>query len=176
MKEEWKDIDGYEGSYQVSNLGNIISLENKSNHKQAKCLKCSITKKGYLRAYLYKNKNRRCYFVHRLVAETFIPNPNNLPCINHKDGNKLNNKVDNLEWCTHRDNNIHAFINGLNSTQKAVEKNEKPIILINNNTRYRSMMDACRQLGLNVTNVSRVCSGKLKHTKGYVFKLESEEN
>lgn len=176
MKEEWKNIVGYEGLYEVSNLGNIISLENKSNHKKVKYLKCSKTKSGYLRAYLYKNKKRKCYMLHRLVALAFIPNPHNLPQINHIDGNKKNNKVENLEWCTQRDNNIHAIVNGLNSTQKAVEKNEKPIILMNNNTRYRSMMDACRDLKLNVANVSRVCNGKLKHTKGYVFKLESEEN
>lgn len=174
MKEEWKDIQGYEGLYQVSNLGNIKSLSNKSNHKRAKYLIQNKNKGGYKKVYLYKNHKRECYSVHRLVAKMFIPNPMNKKEVNHIDCNKENNCVNNLEWCTRKENHLHKCLNGLNSTKEAVEKNEKPIILINNNTRYRSMMDACRQLGLSVANVSRVCSGKLAHTKGYVFRLESE--
>lgn len=176
MTEIWKDVVGYENLYQVSNLGRIRSLGNKSNHTNFKYLKQETNAGGYKRVYLYKNCKRKCYLVHRLVAQAFLLNLENKREINHIDCNKQNNCVDNLEWCSRQENHLHKCLNGLNSTKEAVEKNEKPIILINNNTRYRSMMDACRQLGLSVANVSRVCNGKLKHTKGYIFKLESEMN
>lgn len=100
MKEIWKNIKDYEGLYQVSNLGNVKSL------KTNKCLYYSKSK-NYLRVGLNKNGIRRGYSIHRLVAQTFIPNPDNLPCINHKDCNGHNNKVDNLEWCTYKYNNSY---------------------------------------------------------------------
>lgn len=176
MNEKWKDICGYEGLYQVSNTGKVKSLNNRSNHKSAKLLIQSVNKGGYERVYLYKNRKRKCYLVHRLVADAFIPNILNKKEVNHIDCNKLNNNVTNLEWCTRHENHIHKCLNGLNKTQQAIEVNEKPIILVNNGTRYRSMMDACRKLNLSVANVSRVCNGKLKHTKGYIFRLEKENN
>ena len=119
IKEEWKDIKNYEGLYQVSNLGNVKSLErNKSNGKglvkiDEKILTQNITNWGYCKVALYKNGARKYYKVHRLVAEAFIPNPNNKEQINHIDGNKLNNNVNNLEWNTRIENMNHARINGL---------------------------------------------------------------
>ena len=97
MKEVWKDIQDYEGFYQVSNLGRIKSLGNSKTRKE-KILK-PIYHKQYYQITLSKNNIRIQYRVHRLVAEAFIPNPDNLPQVNHKDENKLNNYVDNLEWC-----------------------------------------------------------------------------
>ena len=97
--EIWKDIKGYEGLYQISNLGNVKSLKNKIY------LKPSIHKKGYLHCGLSKKGKRKQCFIHRLVAETFIDNPYKLPCVNHKDCNPKNNKIENLEWCTYKDNN-----------------------------------------------------------------------
>lgn len=97
--EIWKDIDGYDGFYQVSNLGNVRSSKTKQN------IYYSDTNKGYFRVNLYKNKKRKSYSIHRLVAEYFLDNPNNYPCVNHKDCNKKNNRVDNLEWCTYKYNN-----------------------------------------------------------------------
>lgn len=111
MKEIWKDIKGYEGLYQVSNLGNIKSLEKECNasnqfgckfkvKKKEKILKQHINKFGYKRVTLYKDLKSKNYQVHRLVAEAFITNIDNLSQINHKDENKTNNNVDNLEWCS----------------------------------------------------------------------------
>ena len=102
--EIWKDIPNYEGLYQVSNLGNIKSL-----FRYKKILKPIKNTLGYLKVSLYKNKKIKVFSIHRLVAETFIPNPNNLPEINHKDGNKGNNNVENLEWCTRQQNILHRF-------------------------------------------------------------------
>ena len=102
MEEIWKDIKGYEGRYQVSNLGNVKSL------RTNKLLYYSNSD-NYYRVSLYKNK-RTMFSIHRLVAEAFIPNPNNLPCVNHKDCNTYNNKVDNLNWCTYKQNNEYGNI------------------------------------------------------------------
>lgn len=99
MEEIWKDIPGYEGLYKVSNLGNVLSLNN-YRRSNSKILKQHISKSGYHSVVLSKNQIKKTYRVHRLVAMVFIPNPDNLPFINHKDENKANNCVDNLEWCT----------------------------------------------------------------------------
>lgn len=94
MKEQWCYILNYSQKYLISNLGNIYSVKHK------KLLKQSTDNKGYMRVNLYKGKNHTV-LVHRLVAQHFIPNPNKLPLVNHKDENPSNNSVDNLEWCTH---------------------------------------------------------------------------
>lgn len=108
MKTEiWKDIEGYEGLYQVSNFGKIKSLGNKNCHKNELILKLGIRNTYYV-INLTKNNNRKSFQVHRLVANAFIPNPYNYPIVNHKDENPLNNNVDNLEWCTQKHNVIHS--------------------------------------------------------------------
>lgn len=112
MNEVWKDVKGYEGLYQVSNMGNVKSMNRfvkaNSNHKyqhiKERLLKLNGGRK-YTHVILCKNGTTKGYLVHRLVAEAFIPNPDNLPIINHKDENPSNNCVDNLEWCTYKYNN-----------------------------------------------------------------------
>lgn len=120
MKEEWRDIKGYEGLYQVSNLGRVRSLprevayirvrnnkaQNIISHHSGRIMSSPINGEGYAQVPITRGNNMR---VHRLVAETFIPNPENKPFINHIDGNKANNRVDNLEWCTNSENQRHAI-------------------------------------------------------------------
>jgi len=129
--EIWKDIKEYEGLYQVSNLGRIKSMEKKSIGKSnslriltEKILKCNVDAKGYKFISLWKNgEKKRIVKIHKLVAETFIPNPLNLSQINHIDGIKSNNVVYNLEWCTASQNIKHAYDNGL-KTQSKESKNK----------------------------------------------------
>lgn len=99
MQEIWKPIKGYEGLYEVSSLGNVKSL------RRNVFLKPGRKESGYLIVSLYKHNSGKNFYVHRLVAEAFIPNPDNLPIINHKDEVKTNNCVDNLEWCDYKYNN-----------------------------------------------------------------------
>ncbi len=115
--EIWKDIYGYEGAYKVSNLGRIQSLLRKNT--KGKILNPAKNNRGYLRLGLCFKGKIRYDSVHRLVAEAFIPNPKNLPEVNHIDGNKLNNRVENLEWVTKGENQIHAYKTGL---RKITEK------------------------------------------------------
>lgn len=102
MEEKWLDIKDYEGLYQISNLGKVKSLEKKAgfSNRKERILKQHLDKDGYVKVYLCKNNKVKFLSIHRLIAEAFIPNPNNLPQINHKDENKANNKIENLEWCT----------------------------------------------------------------------------
>lgn len=124
MKEVWKDIEGYENKYQISNLGRVKSLSRKiSNGKsfylsKEKILKSSIGTTGYY----FVNLNYVSKKIHRLVAKTFIPTIEGKNYVNHIDGNKLNNKSDNLEWCTNQENIIHAYETGLNKRITISEK------------------------------------------------------
>lgn len=116
-QEIWKDISEYEGLYEVSNKGRIRRIHspcNKHKEKLYVILKPIISKEGYYRISLSRNNTRKNYSVHRLVAMAFIENPGDKPFINHIDGVKTNNSIENLEWCTPAENNRHAYTNGLN--------------------------------------------------------------
>lgn len=109
--EEWKSIPGYEDLYEVSSYGRVKSLEISyirrngiMDHKPEIILTPKNNGTGYFTVCLYKNKTHKYYLIHRLVAIAFLPNPDNLPCVNHKDEDKTNNNVNNLEWCSHRYN------------------------------------------------------------------------
>jgi hypothetical protein len=110
--EYWKDLKGYEGIYKININGDIKSLIRNStgtNTRKETFLKPFISKNGYKRVALSKNSKTIKYLLHRLIAIHFIENPNNLKVINHKDGDKLNNELSNLEWCTHSYNSKHGF-------------------------------------------------------------------
>lgn len=184
MIEIWKEIKGFEKLYEVSTFGRIKrlpkkvhnnGLKNKNKYfiSKEKIIKTSNISKGYKGVTLTKDKKRYPKKVHRLVAEAFIPNPENKSQVNHKDGNKANNKIDNLEWCTNKENVIHAYKLGLNSILKLTEAKKKPIILINDKNNkikeYNSIKEAAQELNLYNSNISKVCNGKLKHTGGYAF-------
>ena len=102
MIEEWRPIEGYEGLYEVSNTGQVRSLDrydSMNRFLRGRILRLFTDGLGYLRAQLYSNSKRKSFLVHRLVAQAFIPNPDNLPQVNHRDENPSNDNVDNLEWC-----------------------------------------------------------------------------
>ena len=175
-KEIWKDIPNYEGLYQVSNLGNVRSL----NHYASNGIKDIIYKgkilnqnkhykNDYMSVILSNNGKYKRFLVHRLVASAFIPNNDNLPCINHKDENKTNNKVENLEWCTHKYNNNYG---------KNTKKLCKFVIQydLDNNfiKEYYSANEASRQTGINTSNICKCCRGERKKTKGFIFKYKEE--
>lgn len=157
MKEIWKDIEGYEGIYQVSNLGRVRSL-NYWNKKIIHILKEFTDKRGYKLICLYF-KERKTHQVHRLVAEAFIPNPNNLPQVNHIDGDKTNNNINNLEWCSCKDNIIHAHKTGLhkpNTTRK------RPVYCKEENKYFESLNEAGRYFQCTPTTIQHVCDGIIK--------------
>ena len=160
MKEIWKDIAGYEGLYQVSNLGNVRSLPRKGC--KIKCMykmKFQLSTNGYYRVSLCKNSKHKKYFVHRLVAETFIPNPNNYPQVNHKDENKLNNKINNLEYCTNSYNINYGNRN--NKCAKSMAKHfNKKILCVETGVVYNSIRDATRQTGIFESQICSVCNKK----------------
>jgi hypothetical protein len=115
--ENWKDVQGYEGLYQVSNLGRVKSLShvNYLGRLRQECILGNrLSDRGYHTAVLYNNGKSKSFRVHRLVANAFIENPNNKPHVNHIDGVKSNNLVSNLEWVTISENQKHAFKTGLN--------------------------------------------------------------
>lgn len=162
MNEEWRDIEEYEGLYQVSNLGRVKSLK----FGKEKILKFGKHKKGYLLVCLCKDGKQKMFQVHRLVAIAFIPNPNNYQEVNHKDENKENNCVENLEWCTREYN-----VNYGTRTEKCVEKSSKEIIQLDLQgkevARFPSVQEVQRQFGFSQGNISSCCNGKLKTAYKY---------
>lgn len=128
MEIIWKDVPSYEGYYQVSSCGLIKSIsrvvkyrENHSGLRKERILKLNVTKSGYVHAVICIDKVNKTVKVHRLVALAFIPNPENKPCVNHINGIKTDNRVENLEWCTYAENTQHAFKTKLKSGVKGEE-------------------------------------------------------
>lgn len=120
--EKWKPIKGYEGIYEVSNKGRI---KGRTQFREwFTPLSLTLMNNGYLRARLYKNGRSKAYSVHRLVAEAFIPNPDNLPIVNHKDEDRTNNCAENLEWCTSKYNSQYSRDRRKRSTN--ISDTEKP--------------------------------------------------
>ena len=164
--EEFRDIPGYEGLYEVSNLGRVRSLETE------RILKPSKNTWGYLFVSLYKNGIKKAVRIHRLVALAFIPNPDNLPCINHKDEDKTNNTVDNLEWCDDKYNANYGTRN-----ERIAEKTRKPVLqydLLGNFIReWPSITKVEEETGIWQTHISKCCLG-LRHTAGgYLWKYKN---
>ena len=178
--EIWKDIEGYEGLYQVSNKGRIKSLNYRHTGKE-KILSSKPNSNGYLRVYLYKNRKRNSFSVHRLVAEAFIPNYDNLSEVNHKDENKENNTVDNLEWCDRKYNLNYGSRNERASISKKGKKNKlkRQILCVETGEIFDTSQDVINKM-FNGKGCSRnircnLC-GKGKSAYGYHFKYIEREN
>ena len=174
MEEIWKDIPNYEGLYQASNLGRIKSFPRRySRNKTEIIMKQRFNHKGYLQLSLCKNGKLSNKMVHRLVAETFIPNPNSLPQVNHIDGVKKNNNVDNLEWCDNSYNQIHANKMGLNKhrLERVKEVCQKPIAQYDMSgrfiTAYPSLIEAAESTGISNKSISLCALNKTKQSGGY---------
>ena len=146
-----KDVVGYEGLYQVTSCGKVWS------YKRKKFLKPFKNRGGYLRVNLSKNGEVKTYLVHRLVQEVYLPNPNNLPCVNHKDENKENNALQNLEWCTYEYNNSYG------SRNKSVYCEEL-------NRTFDGARAAGRELDLDQSHITKCCKGKRNTCGGYHWK------
>ena len=175
MKEIWKDIKDYEGMYQCSNLGRIRSLDRyvyehsgKKQFRKGQIIKPRLNPNGYLQVPLNKNAKRKMSSVHILVAQTFIENNNNLDIVNHKDGNKQNNEVTNLEWTSYSENNKHSY-KKLNRTIVRVGGKPKCVIvwdlLSNEKIRFDSVAETSRQLNISHTQINRYLDS-LKIWKG----------
>lgn len=198
MQEEvWKPVPGYEGLYEASSHGRIRSIERFVYHRRwgrfqkrkSVILKPAVSSRGYYTVVFGINGTRKAYAVHRIIAETFLPNPNNLPVVNHKDEDKTNNAVSNLEWCTQKYNINYG--NGLKrrATAQSISKKGKhysprtefkpgnalpskmrPILCVETGVLYRSMKDACKDC--NVSRSTILKSYKTGKTiKGLTFKF-----
>jgi hypothetical protein len=173
MEEEWRAVVDYEGLYEVSNLGEVRSLRNNN-----KILKKRLAKVGYYRVGLANSGTVKWFTIHRLVATAFIPNPNQYPCVNHKDEIKTNNRVSNLEWCTYKYNLNYGHVREKIKKNRDCSSFSKPVKQIKNgvviNT-FPSIAEATRTLGLGrcaVGNISRTCK-KTKHfNTAYGYKWE----
>lgn len=170
MRELWRNVKGFEELLIVSNLGNVKRLGwvNKAgNFVVEKDKKISTHKTGYRYIVINYEGNQKFLLVHRLVAEAFLPNPDNLPEVNHKDLNKSNNSINNLEWCSRQENVDHALANGVGGLPK------KPIVAIDiegNETTYESANACARAIDGFSTNVTKCLKGKARTYKGYTFK------
>ena len=167
--EIWKDVKGYEGLYQVSNLGRVKSLNYRRSGKE-RLLSLAHDKDGYLYVCFRKNGKQKLHKVHRLVAQAFIPNPDNLPQVNHKDENKTNNNVKNLEWCTNEYNHNYGTRN-----ERVGKSLSKKIICITTGEIFNSMREACRKYNIHTGSMTECCQGKRKTAGGYKWEYFKEE-
>ena len=165
-KEYWKPVVGYEGLYEVSNWGGVKSLK----FGKEKILKPQKDKDGYLQVTLCKNNIKKVYKVHRLVAEAFLDNPNNYKEVNHKDENKTNNVVTNLEWCDRKYNQNYGT-----RTERVAEKISKIVLqydLEGNFIKEWESTRECDRNGFNQGAVAACCRGELKKYKGFLWEYK----
>lgn len=182
--EEWKSIRGYEGLYEISSLGRVRSLDRKvkvnygiEHYKTLKgvVLKCQKDRYGYLYIPLSKNGHKQKLKVHRLVAEAFIPNPNNKPCIDHINTIKDDNRVENLRWVTYEENmNNELTLKNIKGCQVGDKSScSKSVVQISLDgkiiKRYGSIRETTRETGFDKRYISKCCNGKKEMYKNYIW-------
>lgn len=179
--EIWKPVKGLEGRYEVSNEGRVRSVDRfvtGSNgvrqQRKGKMLSTHYNHKGYKRVMI--NGKTKC--VHQIVAGTFVPNPDNKPQVNHIDGNKDNNRADNLEWMTVQENLKHAWDNGLKSVKGFDDYNTKRSRPVEQYTldgelvnTFKSIQETARQTNDYASNIRDVCIGKRNKSRGFIYKF-----
>ena len=189
QQEIWKDIKGYEGFYQVSNMGRVKSLERiilningKKRIIKEKILKHKNISSGYLAVILYKCCKGKTMYIHRLVANAFIDNPNNYIDVNHIDGNKCNNFFSNLEWVTRSNNIKHAYNTGLRKAhidkarQKAIEEKSIPVLQFDKNNfliaEYKSINQAVIKTNISFYYIKKCCDGNIIDDGNYIWRYK----
>ena len=172
-KEIWKDIPNYEGHYQASNLGRIRSIK-----KETKILKEINRNDGYKYVNLSKNGKSKPIKVHKIIAKTFLSNPQNFPVINHKDGNKINNSIDNLEFCTQSHNLKEAYKLGLKKPNKINIRKRKKVLQKDKSGKiikiWDSIKEASIKLNIKDSNISQVCKNKRNYAGNYIWEYAYE--
>jgi hypothetical protein len=171
-KEEWKDIKGYEGLYKISNSGRVKRLGKWVNagngyYAKEKILKNYKKDNGYLVVGLTINSKEKRFYIHRLVSQAFIPNPNNYPCVNHKDETRDNNNIDNLEWCTYEYN-----INYGSRREKFCKAMSKAIYQYTKNMGFIKKWESgkeCKRNGLTSDIITKCCKGEQKFYRNCIW-------
>lgn len=173
--EIWRDVVGYEDTHQVSNLGRVRVKErviNTSTGKRkykSKLLSIQTSVEGYKFVILIVNNNRKTAYIHRLIAEAFIPNPDNLPCVNHKDEDKSNNSIENLEWCTVAYNNTYGT-----RLERVSKTRSKAIIQYSLDDKFIRIWDSTREaakfIGCCRENINRCLVGDTKTAFGFKWR------
>lgn len=183
MKEIFKDIEGYDGLYQVSDLGRVKSLNYNHTGKE-KILNNVKNGVGYLQVSLYINGIRKIHKVHRLVCKAFLPNPDNKKEINHKNGIKTDNRLENLEWSTRSENTKHAYAelgrkNPMLGKFGSDNPSSKPVCIYSKSwefiDEFAGAHEASRITGVDKSNIIKCCKGKYCQAGGYIWKYKNEK-
>ena len=186
MEEIWKPIAGYEGRYEVSNLGRIKSLAHdveqlnkygtvSITHRKERIIIARCNYHGYPYVTLWYGIRKKSYSVHHLVATAFLPNPDNLPCVNHKDEDKTNNHVENLEWCNHKYNNCYGT-----RLSRIIDKNKRPVAKYDTDGRliatYPGVKDAAKDSTVSWQMISACLTRpNIRTAGGYIYKYIEKE-
>ena len=179
-EEVWRDVVGYEGRYKISNLGRVKALRKKPEV----ILRHYLDPGGYKCVVLFKDGVKKHKTIHRLVAEMFIPNPNNKPCVDHINTIRTDNRKENLRWVTHKENNENELTRKHSSESRKgkirseehkkklreISKDSKRVMCIETGVIYNSTNEARRQTGINNGSISLACRGKCKRAGGYTWK------